>query len=209
MEHRACERIASERRKEMRLVLFPQQESLVRRAEINKRVDDRYVLRDRFRMTFVTNAYYQIPPKSNITVLGWKVENESLNFPVRCSRRRSSKVTDVIDSLGFLKLSHVTCKLSAVRLLWRRLSYLVFFYNISVRYIRFCFRSFYDRNLNDEQKQAVQKILSGSSRPAPYLVFGPPGTGKTVTLVEAIKQVWIKSLFASFLFLPPLSEADK
>ena len=70
MEHRACERIAPERRKEMRLVLFPQQESLVRRAEIDKRVDDRYVLRDRFRMTFVTNAYYQIPPKSNITVLG-------------------------------------------------------------------------------------------------------------------------------------------
>jgi len=53
------------------------------------------------------------------------------------------------------------------------------------------FRSFYDRNLNGEQQQAVQKILSGSSRPAPYLVFGPPGTGKTVTLVEAIKQVRI------------------
>ena len=50
-------------------------------------------------------------------------------------------------------------------------------------------RSFYDRHLNSEQQQAVQKILSGSSRPAPYLVFGPPGTGKTVTLVEAIKQV--------------------
>ena len=50
-------------------------------------------------------------------------------------------------------------------------------------------RTFYDRDLNSEQEQAVQKILSGSSRPAPYLVFGPPGTGKTVTLVEAIKQV--------------------
>ena len=53
----------------------------------------------------------------------------------------------------------------------------------------FNFSSYYDRNLNSEQQQAVQKIVSGSSRPAPYLVFGPPGTGKTVTLVEAIKQV--------------------
>ena len=51
------------------------------------------------------------------------------------------------------------------------------------------FSFFYDRYLNSKQKQAVQKIVSGSSRPAPYLVFGPPGTGKTVTLVEAIKQV--------------------
>uniref|UniRef100_A0A672QYN5 RNA helicase n=1 Tax=Sinocyclocheilus grahami TaxID=75366 RepID=A0A672QYN5_SINGR len=42
---------------------------------------------------------------------------------------------------------------------------------------------------NPEQKAAVQHILSGTSKPAPYLIFGPPGTGKTVTVVEAIKQV--------------------
>ncbi|XP_068603628.1 putative helicase mov-10-B.2 [Brachionichthys hirsutus] len=42
---------------------------------------------------------------------------------------------------------------------------------------------------NEEQYQAVQHIIAGSSKPAPYLVFGPPGTGKTVTLVEAIKQI--------------------
>uniref|UniRef100_A0A3P8YF88 RNA helicase n=1 Tax=Esox lucius TaxID=8010 RepID=A0A3P8YF88_ESOLU len=49
----------------------------------------------------------------------------------------------------------------------------------------------YDKALeqNPEQYSAVQNIVAGSSRPAPYLVFGPPGTGKTVTLVEAIKQV--------------------
>ncbi|XP_022790553.1 putative helicase mov-10-B.1 [Stylophora pistillata] len=88
MEHRACERIASVNRQDMRHVLFPTVDSLDRRGEINKEVS-----------------------------------------------------------------------------------------------------FFYDRNLNSEQEQAVQKIVSGSSRPAPYLVFGPPGTGKTVTLVEAIKQV--------------------
>ncbi|KAK2851431.1 hypothetical protein Q5P01_007707 [Channa striata] len=42
---------------------------------------------------------------------------------------------------------------------------------------------------NPEQYRAVQHIVSGSSKPAPYLVFGPPGTGKTVTLVEAMKQI--------------------
>ncbi|XP_034028358.1 putative helicase mov-10-B.2 isoform X2 [Thalassophryne amazonica] len=44
-------------------------------------------------------------------------------------------------------------------------------------------------NNNWEQYEAVQHIVNGSSKPAPYLVFGPPGTGKTVTLVEAIKQI--------------------
>ncbi|XP_015197664.2 putative helicase mov-10-B.1 [Lepisosteus oculatus] len=49
----------------------------------------------------------------------------------------------------------------------------------------------FDQNLesNPEQYRAVQCIVAGVSKPAPFLVFGPPGTGKTVTIVEAIKQV--------------------
>jgi helicase MOV-10 len=43
---------------------------------------------------------------------------------------------------------------------------------------------------NPEQQQAVQNIVSGTSYPAPYLIFGPPGTGKTVTVVEAVTQLY-------------------
>ncbi|KAL6457776.1 hypothetical protein MHYP_G00330060 [Metynnis hypsauchen] len=64
-----------------------------------------------------------------------------------------------------------------------------------------------DLETNPEQNAAVQHILSGQSKPAPYLIFGPPGTGKTVTLVEAIKQVNKSNAGAHILACAPSNSA--
>ncbi|NXP23788.1 SDE3 helicase, partial [Scytalopus superciliaris] len=67
----------------------------------------------------------------------------------------------------------------------------------------------FDRKLqaNEEQCRAVTHIVTGMSRPAPYLIFGPPGTGKTVTVVEAIKQVWTCFKDARILACAPSNSA--
>ncbi|XP_068619014.1 putative helicase mov-10-B.1 isoform X2 [Battus philenor] len=45
---------------------------------------------------------------------------------------------------------------------------------------------------NYEQKQAVNCIVNGWFGETPFILLGPPGTGKTATIVEAIQQLVIR-----------------
>jgi helicase MOV-10 len=42
---------------------------------------------------------------------------------------------------------------------------------------------------NEEQMAAIKNIVNCTAFPFPYVVFGPPGTGKTSCIVECIAQV--------------------
>ncbi|WAR05018.1 M10B1-like protein [Mya arenaria] len=68
-------------------------------------------------------------------------------------------------------------------------------------------RPWYDKKLNEEQKVAVSNIVKGTSRPAPYMIFGPPGTGKTVTVTEAIRQIYHSSQTSRILVCCPENTA--
>ncbi|KAJ3047080.1 hypothetical protein HK097_000254 [Rhizophlyctis rosea] len=70
------------------------------------------------------------------------------------------------------------------------------------------------RDFNKEQVQAIQHIVLHSHGRLPYIIFGPPGTGKTKTLVESIIQVHKKALqekrrIAILAFAPSNSAADQ
>ncbi len=50
-----------------------------------------------------------------------------------------------------------------------------------------------DEQLNYEQQKAINAVLNSSYGSVPYLISGPPGTGKTKTIVETTLQLLQKS----------------
>lgn len=65
---------------------------------------------------------------------------------------------------------------------------------------------FHDDKLNDVQKYAIEDICA-SGRRIPYLISGPPGTGKTKTLVEAVVQIVTRDGNAHVLVCAPSNPA--
>ncbi|KAJ4956500.1 hypothetical protein NE237_013283 [Protea cynaroides] len=62
------------------------------------------------------------------------------------------------------------------------------------------------QNLNEEQMFSVEMILGCKGAP-PYVIHGPPGTGKTMTVVEAILQVYTNRKRARILICAPSNSA--
>ncbi|KAJ1298699.1 hypothetical protein BS78_01G473800 [Paspalum vaginatum] len=55
-----------------------------------------------------------------------------------------------------------------------------------------------NRHINTEQTDAVAKILGCRGVP-PYVIHGPPGTGKTMTIIEAVLQLYTTKKRANIL----------
>ncbi|XP_076313360.1 RNA helicase Mov10l1-like isoform X3 [Tachypleus tridentatus] len=64
-----------------------------------------------------------------------------------------------------------------------------------------------NKTLNERQRSAVKRIVSGQCRPTPYIIFGPPGTGKTVTVVEAMLQIYLNVPSSRIIACTPSNSA--
>lgn len=60
---------------------------------------------------------------------------------------------------------------------------------------------------NAPQLQAVVSIVKRAPGSTPFVIFGPPGTGKTVTMVEAMRQVLAANPQARILACAPSNSA--
>eukprot|EP01119_Soliformovum_irregulare_P014645 TRINITY_DN4012_c0_g1_i1.p1 TRINITY_DN4012_c0_g1~~TRINITY_DN4012_c0_g1_i1.p1 ORF type:complete len:993 (-),score=355.42 TRINITY_DN4012_c0_g1_i1:67-3045(-) len=69
----------------------------------------------------------------------------------------------------------------------------------------------FNTKMNQRQIQAVSSIMARAaiphSEPSPYIIFGPPGTGKTSTVIECILQITSLNPNAKILACTPSNSA--
>lgn len=69
-------------------------------------------------------------------------------------------------------------------------------------------RQWYDSALNYEQKRAIDSICQQNYGRLPFLISGPPGTGKTKTLVETALQLLLDGTRSLLICAPSDQAAD-
>jgi hypothetical protein len=67
--------------------------------------------------------------------------------------------------------------------------------------------NFANRDLNAEQQTAIWAIIQGAIRPLPHIIWGPPGTGKSTTVVEAVYQLARHASKPKILVIAPSNDA--
>lgn len=65
----------------------------------------------------------------------------------------------------------------------------------------------FDSELNIQQREAVEAVICNCPQ-SPFVLFGPPGTGKTKTLVEMIKQLYFTTQSNLLVCTPSNAAAD-
>lgn len=68
--------------------------------------------------------------------------------------------------------------------------------------------SYFNGQLNQLQRIAVEHVVAGAGTAAPYLLYGPPGTGKTTTLSEMVAQIVDGSSKKVLVMAPTNAAAD-
>ncbi|KAI8619601.1 P-loop containing nucleoside triphosphate hydrolase protein [Chytriomyces sp. MP71] len=66
---------------------------------------------------------------------------------------------------------------------------------------------FFDDNLNWSQQKSVQAVVDQKYGDVPFLIWGPPGTGKTKTCIECIHQIIVTDRKARILACAPSHSA--
>ncbi|EKG20589.1 DNA helicase UvrD/REP type [Macrophomina phaseolina MS6] len=66
---------------------------------------------------------------------------------------------------------------------------------------RLAARNLFDRQLNFEQQKAVDSVCRQNYGEVPFLISGPPGTGKTKTIVECVLQLVSNDSHVSHILL--------